>query len=357
MAAIGIVIRELIIGGAEKQCLLLAKALQANHKVILIIQKDVGENNRNHVFIEENNIRTELLKGNLLSRIRKTLKLIRKEKIELLITYLPIDNVLGGAVRLLNHKIKLIDGVRSSLLPGYKLIPNRWVSKYLAARTVFNNESGLRSFTEKGYPKNKSVYIHNYTEINNEPPVRTSSKITRIISVGRYIDAKDYKTAIWGIKNLSGHYPDGTIHYTIIGFGELEKKIRQWISESGCNTISMVNNPDNLEAYYREADIYLCSSVFEGLSNTLLEALEFGLPVVATNVGDNYHLVQENITGFIVPAKDYHKIAEKLRMLVDSPEMRREFGVNGFKLLQRKFNKTLFTSRYEELIREVLNTS
>lgn len=85
-----------------------------------------------------------------------------------------------------------------------------------------------------------------------------------------------------------------------MGYGSLEAQIREWIKQYGIDDITTVYiNPNNIAELLDQANIYISTSLFEGTSNSIMEAMNADLPIVATNVGDNGQLVQNRENGFL----------------------------------------------------------
>lgn len=86
---------------------------------------------------------------------------------------------------------------------------------------------------------------------------------------------------------------------------------------------------ESMADVYRHADVFCLASWWEAMPLTVLEAMASGLPVVATDVGDNSRLVVHGETGLIVPPRDPRALAEALARLLDDAPMRRRFGQAG----------------------------
>jgi len=115
------------------------------------------------------------------------------------------------------------------------------------------------------------------------------------------------------------------------------------------NKIKIFINPPDVPSILRSCDIFLSTSLFEGVSNSIMEALAAGLPVVATDVGDNSFLIRNGINGYLVPCRDIDKIVEKLEYLSGSWEVRNEFGKNSIKVIETKFSKMKLLDCYLSL--------
>jgi len=350
---IGIVIRSLKIGGAEKQSVLLAKALASHYRVYLFIQYPIIEPQLNN-YIKDSNIQLNILKGNFFQKF-KTLKYhIRESHITHLFAYLSSDNVLAALAAFQNKNCKVFGGIRSSQLPWHKYIVLKLLHRSLQEATIFNNHSGRNHFLKKGFKTSKSIVIPNCTDFKGITTQNESNNDSiTIISVGRFVPAKDYPTSIEAIKLLVAQEQKVKIKYIIIGFGELELEIRNLISSNKLSKhIEVVINPDNLKDYYKKADIYLCSSEFEGLSNSIMEALSYQLPVIASHVGDNPQLVKHNHNGFLIPKGDAEAFSKAILQLYYDKEKRLSLGLQGLKLLQQNYSTQKFTDRYISLIEQ-----
>jgi len=352
---IAILIRALRIGGAEKQSLLLAQALQKEYNVYYFVQISKSPVQKYVDFIKEKNINCIQLHGGFIARAIMLRRQIKKYNIELVFAYLPSDNLLAAFSSFYSRYI-VIGGIRSSLLALHKKLTIRFLDKFFFTSLVYNNHSGRNAFTCNGFSKEKSVVIPNFITINEKETIREEKDEITILSVGRYTKPKDYHTAIYAIFYLTEHLKiPVNFKYQIIGYGKLENQMREWIDKYNLKNVEMVIAPDNLENYYRHADIYLCSSLYEGFSNSIMEALNFCLPVVATNVGDNKFIVTHNYNGYLVEKCQPVQIAEKLNILLLDHKKRLAFGKAGYELLRRNYSNDTVKKEYISLIERNLN--
>ena len=224
--------------------------------------------------------------------------------------------------------------------------------------TVFNNFSAKNKFEKKGFKPGKIYVIHNAILV--PPLVKTGEhdEGIKIISVSRFVKQKDFPTAIYAFKELIDKNRDKKLRYLIVGYGPLEKELRSLIANLNLSSeIEILINPPNISCILKTCDIYLSTSLFEGLSNSIMEAMVAGLPIVATNIGDNGFLVKDDYNGYKVPCKDVSQIVGKLEYLINSENIRKEFGDNSHFLIKNEFSEEKLLENYLKLFMKMSSSS
>ena len=351
--AIGILMNTLDMGGAEKQSLLQAKLMGSEFAIYYFVQKKKPQLKQHLDFIEKEKINYIQLSGNIFFRAIQLISYIKKNKIKVLFAYLTSDNFLAGIVSLFK-KIKCIGGVRSSSLPVVKFYVTWFLQRYMLDYMIFNNYFGREIFIKRGFSSSKSIVIQNCINNIKKEIKRPEKKIIKILSVGRFTAQKDYLTALKAILLLKDKIREKEIEYIIVGDGELYQQIQIWIKDLQLSNVTIVRNPDNIEDYYLEADIYFLSSNSEGMPNSIMEALNYSLPVVSTDVGDSNFLVRDAITGYLVPIKDYKILAEKLYELASDSNLRNVFGMNGHSLLIKEFSEKTLQEKFINFTKKII---
>lgn len=347
MKTIAILVPTLKKGGAEKQSIQLLNALGVKYKIDLIIPyPEVGVENELLEGIKAENYEIFKLQGNTLKKLIALYKILRENKPIALFCYLTWPDFYGPIIGKLAGVGKIYQGIRNSQLEKNKLIYEKIGNKF-ATGVVINNFSGFEWFENKGI-KNIVVIPNSYPNI--QPPVkRQERKHIKIVTVARFVEQKDYLTAIKAVANVRKEYTD--ISFEIIGHGVLEQQIREWVSELGLNDIVDIKiNPRNIIDLLKDGDIYLSTSLFEGTSNSIMEAMDASLPIVATNVGDNNKLVEDGKNGFLVAAGDVESITEYLLKLTESYELRMQMGLKSNEILQEFYSFEIFKKRYINLL-------
>ncbi len=186
------------------------------------------------------------------------------------------------------------------------------VSQEMLSRMV--RDFGLNE--EKGFVNRPAIDIEKFGFRNEKIPTDK----TIVISTGRLEYVKGFVFAFLGIQQLVKEGID--VEYRIVGGGKEEEYLRFLIQRLGLkNHVQLLGplNPDKVGLELAAADIYLSSSLSEGISNAVLEAMAIGLPVVSTNVGGMPEVIENGITGLLVEPYESDQIADAIKRFMDHP--------------------------------------
>ena len=104
----------------------------------------------------------------------------------------------------------------------------------------------------------------------------------------------------------------------------------------------------NVTKWLQKFDVFLLYSKWEGLPLSILEAMSFGLPIVASDIKGNNELVSD-ANGILVPINDIDRLISVLLSLPDKKKKLRMWGENSRKIVEEKFNHTDFARKYKEV--------
>jgi glycosyltransferase involved in cell wall biosynthesis len=142
------------------------------------------------------------------------------------------------------------------------------------------------------------------------------------------------------------------ILFLLAGEGELREHIeRQIINLELEPYVKLLGFVDDIAAVFQAADVFALSSEEEGLCTSILDAMYFSLPVVATSAGGIPELVHDQVNGYIVPVHDYQSFAERIIYLIEQPERRKKMGERSAQMLpqytvENTIDKTLDEYRF-----------
>lgn len=343
--------KTLLKGGAEKQALVLSKLLTEKNKDTLLINwsgNKIDAANLN--YINYNSIKYIGLTGNPVKKYIHFLKIIKKERISIVLSYLTLANFITGTSKLFCKNLLTIGGIRTEKFPYYKFIFEKLMHNCINDVTVFNNYSAKTKFAERGFNPLKIFVIHNAIHALVPYKIDKPKEGINIVTVARFVDSKDFQTALYSFKNLAEKCRNEKLMYYIVGYGPMENKIRSLVRQLSLNNeVEIIINPPNIPDILKTCDIYLSTSLFEGLSNSIMEALHAGLPVVATDVGDNRYLIKDAFNGYIVPCRDVDSIVKKLEYLTNFENVRNEFGKNSLSIIESEFSEEKLVENYLNL--------
>lgn len=176
-------------------------------------------------------------------------------------------------------------------------------------------------------------------------------------TISRLDAVKDQAGLIAAFRLLCDASPDAgsRLRLVIVGAGVERRRLEQQIA--GLNLggqVRLLGNREDVAALLAEWDLFVLSSVAEGMPNAVLEAMASGLPVVATRVGGIPEVVGDGVTGALVPARDPEALAEALRRYTDDAALRAQHGSAGRKRVEGQFSLSAMLSAYEALYDELL---
>lgn len=355
-------------GGAEQVFLSLAKQFvnKPDIEVLFLVDKENGKNVKTAKELGFS-VRSLDAKRTLYS-ILPLKKFIEQEKPDIIISAYTDTNaacLIGGHIS--QHKAKIIVSEHASLHEHWKnksilkrFLLNFYVSYvYRLASCVICVSNGLKSQV-----KALLGVTHKIRTIYN--PVRfTSSEVMekkvccspdstlKLLAVGRICEPKNYETLLSAVGLIA---KSRACELKIVGgiFCHKEyEKLQSKITELGIGSlVSFEGYSENVADFYKNADIFVLSSAWEGFGNVIVEAMSFGVPVVSTNCNFGPSEILENGKyGRLVPVGDYVSLAEAIFDELEKPTASQK------QLIERSkdFSEKVIASQYFEIITEVLS--
>jgi glycosyltransferase involved in cell wall biosynthesis len=304
----------------------------------------------------------------LASEIIYALKIIRKEKIEIIHSHWIIPNGFVGAVckRILNipHFITaygsdalIIEKSRILRIFGSFVLVNAEEitadSAYTRDLTVLINKSVENSIhvipmgvDEQRFNKKNRISC----ERSPDEPV--------ILSVGRLVERKGLKYLIRAMKRVIKTYPDAKL--LIGGDGPEKENLMNECSrlelEKNVEFLGFIPN-EKIPQIYSSADIFVLPSIVtksgdtEGLGVVLLEAMASGIPVIGSDIGGITDIIEDRKTGLLVKSEDPDDLAEKILFILSNKNFRLNMSTEAMNLINQKFSWDTVTKQFVEVFK------
>ena len=180
----------------------------------------------------------------------------------------------------------------------------------------------------------------------------------KILFVGRHIERKGITYLIEAAKYL----PRDKFEIRIVGVGDLTEQLKKQAEESGANIIFTGKlSPEDLANEYKTANVFVLPAIVdskgdtEGLGVVLIEAMELGLPIVASNVGGIPDVVVDGKSGILVPEKDPVALADAFKRLADDPALTESLLAGARKRIDECFTWDGIIERQVEVYKRLLH--
>lgn len=243
-----------------------------------------------------------------------------------------------------------------------QLLVQRWA--WGRATQVLSVSSRLADTLARtvGFPRERIAVIRNGVDLTRFSPSRRAEGRKAlgladgeiaIGSVGRLVPVKDHATLLEALALVARQ--GLAFRAFIAGEGPLRPDLESRASRLGIgDRVTLLGHRADVEMVLAALDVFVLSSVSEGLSNTIQEALCSGVPVVATHVGGADELVDEGQTGFLVGKQDPAAMAEALARLVGDASVRARFASRAAERAVREFGFEAMAGAYDALYRRLV---
>ena len=281
--------------------------------------------------------------------IKRLRQIIKIDKPDIIISFMAESNL-----RLLLSTIgldtKRIVSVRNDPDEEYKGLIGRIVGKLIlptADGCVFQTEQAKNWFPKKLI--DKSAVIKNPVREEVFQIIRNPVK-GRIINIRRRQEQKNQKMLIDSFEVVLEKYPKAEL--LIYGEGALRDDLEKIIANKGLNdTIKLCGYFNDIGSTLSKADIFILSSDYEGLPNSLMEALSAGVPSISTDCpcGGPKSLIVNGVNGVLVPTNDESKLAEAIIDLLSDDSKKENLSKNA-KEFSKEYRTEIINNKWKEYI-------
>lgn len=334
-------------GGGEKWHLQTSIYMQQNgHNVLFIC----NANSELHKRLQQTEVPFELITITNLSFLNpfsslKVKSILEKYAVEIIIMNLSRDlKVAGLAAKLAG--VKRIIYRRGSAIPIKNSVMNRYYFKFVVTDILANSIATKKTVLENNpnlFPEQKIKVVYNGIGIESflkrdyEPLYKKQNEEIVLVNLGRLEFQKNQKFLIEVAKELKSRQ----LNFKLIigGDGRLKEELEVLSKTLGVAEDVLfpgfIENPKDL---MNSGDIFLLSSLWEGFGYVLAEAALCKKPIVAFNVSSNPEVIINNKTGFLTPINDIQQFADKVEVLCNNPDLRKNMGLEGYQFAINTFD-------------------
>jgi glycosyltransferase involved in cell wall biosynthesis len=356
------IIPTLVRGGAEKQFAMLATQLPASEFEVQVAVLT-------HTGPLEESLRAADIPVTIIGKrwkidplaYRRLKRLIAEFRPDIVHTWIFAANCYGRLAARAQHVPHIVACERC--VDQWKVWHELTIDRYLARHTecIVTNSSGVRDFyAEHGIAAEKFVVIPNGIEPFQRDTTRLRGALirelnlplgTRLIgAVGRLWPQKRYKDLIWAAELL--RVARGDTHLLIIGEGPQRDMLQRFCDEVRVTPhVHFLGQRDDVAAILTHLDCFWLGSGYEGQSNSLMEAMSAGLPVIASDIPGNRDLIVPDESGYLVGVGDSGEIARKTNILLNDAALAKSLGERARQRMLEEFSVARMVDQYAQLFR------
>ncbi|MBE9572724.1 MAG: glycosyltransferase family 4 protein [Proteobacteria bacterium] len=353
--------------GAEVMAYHLLRGLQAYEglslSVILLNEGILAEK------IRESGIRVHVVDEsqtsffNILLTIRK---ILNKQTPDVIHSHRYKENILAYLTTRFFRRIKLI-GTQHGMLEVHERktsLRQRLISRcnfFLLSR-CFHRVVGVsqdikNAFVKQyGFKEDFVSVIHNGVEIPDIPSMRGNRDSFVIGSSGRLFPVKDYHLMVEIARLIlrkTNH-----IRFQLAGDGPERSKLQALIQDYGLDSLfELKGHLNDISAFYRDLDLYLNTSIHEGIPMSVLEAMAHGLPVIAPNVGGLREIVDDEVGGYLLEGRNPEAYADKCLLLYENKPLRQRISQAAREKVVRAFSMENMAQQYYNIYLDLAKKS
>ncbi len=214
---------------------------------------------------------------------------------------------------------------------------------------------------------NRGILLDDYEIKESKEELRRKLNIEEnsfiLLSVGNHVKRKGFDLVIKAIDKILKGDPSIPIKYYLIGSGNYTQKLKEITRELKLNKfIEFLGEIDDNERnrYYKSSDVFLMPSIstnktIEGFGITFIEANYFKLPVIGASTGGITEAIIDEKTGLLTKPNNIDDLIEKILILYNQPEIRKEMGNNGFNRVIENYNWDKIYNEYINVFKNSLN--
>lgn len=346
-------------GGSERVMSIIANKLceRGHHVEIICLNKEIVFYPI-HQDISIYHVEKLVGSTSLIKKMRWLREFVTKSNFDVVIPFM-VAVYTVTLLSLLRVKIPTISSVRND--PQYSNLVKKITRKLLlptSTHVVVQTQQIKKYFPESIQKKTTVIFNPVNEKVFSEERVSSVSdsikpKNNSIISVGRFHAQKNHRMMIEAFAMVADEFPDWKL--IIYGDGPLRINLETLIRERGLeNRVLLPGRSENVIEEIACSKVFCLSSVYEGMSNAMVEAICVGLPVISTKVSGTEELIKDGYNGYLVELNDVNGMALGMKKLMTDEEEMNLFGKRN-RAMSSKFETETIVDQWETLINKVVS--
>lgn len=348
------------VGGAQTQVLVFASLAQAFGIDLTVVVLGDGDETYIDRRLRELKVKVKKFPSSSLlsvSRFMKIVQYIRLERFDIIQTHLQYANILGSLAGYV-LQIPVVSTLHSTgeftkLLPLkdlFEVFFINYFSSYVIAVGYRVADVYRKYIRRKKVEVVLNAVLDNTFEGSIPDPlmdIRLDASKVVLISVGRLSPPKNFGDLLLAYSEVRKAFPN--VLLLIVGNGPLFIDLQSKVREMNLtDSVFLLGERDDVPLLLHSSDIFVISSIWEGLPMAILEAMMAGLPIVATDVGDIAFVVPESV-GYVVPPKKTQLLAEAIKSLVGDVNIRSKMKSAARSYAQLNFSAEAWMNKLTQI--------
>jgi glycosyltransferase involved in cell wall biosynthesis len=295
-------------------------------------------------------------------------KILRRERVDLIHAHQYTPFFYGLLARLLYRRSPVLFTEHGRHFPDYRRPKRVLANRLLVERRdrIIGVGEAVRQalIRHEGLPAERVGVIyngintthfasgnHDRQAIRREMDVAPEAFVMLLVARLDYL--KDHATAVRTLRRVVQRRPEARL--VLVGEGPEREKIQSLVADCQLTShVRFLGLRKDVDRLLKATDLFLLTSISEGIPLTVLEAMAAGLPVVATQVGGLGEIIEDGKTGWLAPSGDDAALAERILHLAEDTDLRQKMGRLGQERARSTFSESQMHAGYLELYREML---
>lgn len=270
------------------------------------------------------------------------------------VTWMSVVIVICG--RLLSKKVLVKDSTMNGVSKMYQTPFPSFFRKFIARHASFVAMTDVieRNLLKAGISAERIYKIPNGIKAISVPRRSMVNKIPQCLFVGNLYQqpAKGFDVLLLAWPLVLRSLPGTHLH--VVGAGNVSAYVK-YVAEQGMGEFISFYGKNNPDRFYKSCDLFILPSRREGMANVLLEAMMYGMPIVATNISGSMDLIEPGRNGYLVPTNEAVALAENIIKALTNPDLQKSSALVNSQKIKERFSIEIVADKYIEAYKEMRN--